>query len=105
MNRYLKVFFKFTLGLTLAALFAAGGAGLENHRAAKLAEAHSGDPLAIIGIQICKSFVGAMVITNDGNVHDVPGTTFEEAHAVAQTLPSSHNSLIKVRCGQQDQTT
>ena len=64
-----------------AAAFVFGGAALENRRALKFTEAHAGDPLSIIGVGFCKTFLGVVVITKDGTVRGVPGVTPAAAQA------------------------
>jgi len=101
----MKTLFQIALFLIFAACFACGGAALENHRALKFAKAHAGDPLSIIGVGFCKTFLGVVVITKDGTVRGIPGVTPAAAQAAAKTLPDANNGLINIPCGTGDTTT
>lgn len=101
----MKVIFKIIAGLVFAALFACGGAALENHRALQYAKAHADDMLSIIGVAACKNFLGVLVVSKDGTIFNVPGADPEAAHNAAVTLPENHSTLITLPCGAGDQTT
>ena len=101
----MKTVFQIVLFLAFAGLFAGVGAGLENHRALKFAKVHASDPLSIIGIGVCKKFLGVIVISKDGSIHNARGVSPEAAQAAAQTLPEENSTLLNIPCGAVDTTT
>jgi hypothetical protein len=101
----MKTVFQIVLFLAFAGLFAGVGAGLENHRALKFTKAHASEPLSIIGIGVCKKFLGVIVISKDGSIHNAQGVSPEEAQAAAQTLPEENSTLLNIPCGAVDTTT
>jgi hypothetical protein len=89
------------LGLFLTASF---GAAYENHRALKFAKAHADDPISIIGVGICKHFIGVIIVSRDGSVHDAPGVSLPAAQEAAATLPEANSTLVNIACGAGDRT-
>jgi len=101
----MKTIFQIVLFLIFAGLFAGVGAGLENHRALKFVKAHGGDPLSLIGVGVCKKFLGVIVISKDGSIHNAQGVSPQEARAAAEALPEDNSTLLNIPCGAVDTTT
>lgn len=97
----MKTLFRFILMLTFGAFAAAIGAGIENHRELK----HAGDPVSIVGIGACKTWMGVIIISRDGVIHPEPEITPELAQQMAKTLPAANAGLVNIPCGTGDLQT
>ena len=74
------------------------GALAQNHIEKLHQDAVANEPLAEIGVALCKNFLGVVVVSKDGKVHPKSGITPEQAIELAKGLPETSLMAVMIPC-------